>query len=284
MRKTGIIMNYSSKLNEFDILDLLNEYHSEMRKLKHKAAFVNSKIAELERELEHLKNSKQKRLAVVDELESFLEDISEEPKEVLPEKAAQKEAQKAVTKKSTGKKQRKKPGRKPQPLSQWDQMIYDSVAENGRIMLSRDIYFSLEKKAKEAGVFLNEEHARVKLNQCLVKMTNEKRMDLHKVNHPGRGFAYALPQWVDRDGNAMEAFQLLPEKAPIEDDKTQTVSKKSTAKSNIEAEKAAPKVKRKRIVKTKPEASSVSPKMKAEESAESIVATNLSAELPPETP
>ena len=29
-------MKFSDKLNEFDVLDLLNEYHSEMRKLKNK--------------------------------------------------------------------------------------------------------------------------------------------------------------------------------------------------------------------------------------------------------
>ena len=51
-------MKYSSKLNEFDILDLLNEYHSELRKLKHKVDFVKDKVAELEQQYSTIKKIK----------------------------------------------------------------------------------------------------------------------------------------------------------------------------------------------------------------------------------
>ncbi len=50
-------MKYSSKLNEFDILDLLNEYHSELRKLKHKVDFVKDKVAELEDQYSTIKKN-----------------------------------------------------------------------------------------------------------------------------------------------------------------------------------------------------------------------------------
>lgn len=256
MSKMGYKMNNLSELNELDILDLLNEYQSEMRKLRHKAAFVNSKISALEQELENIKNKKSRAKAFVDVLEEFPEETphSSIKKTSTPIDISIK---KPATKKRTRKAAPKKPGRKPQPLSQWDQMIYDSIAEHGRIMLSRDIYVSLEKKATEAGVFISEEHTRVKLNQCLVKMTSPKRMDVHKVNHPGRGYAYAIPQWVDKEGNALPEFHLRPEDTIQDEVKDETKTKKASNKKP----KAA-KVKRRRISKPIPEASSISAKKK----------------------
>lgn len=259
-------MNNLSELNEFDILDLLNEYQSEMRKLRHKAAFVNSKISALEQELENIKNKKSLAKAYVD----VFEELPEETPDTLIENElapVENKIQKIPAKKRT-RKVRKKPGRKPQPLSQWDQMIYDSIAEHGRIMLSRDIYVSLEKKATEAGVFISEEHTRVKLNQCLVKMTSPKRMDVHKVNHPGRGYAYAIPQWVDKEGNALPEFQLRPEDTIQDEVKAEVKTKKAPAKKavaakvDVPAAKEAAKTKRKRISKPKPEASSISARKK----------------------
>jgi hypothetical protein len=259
-------MNNLSELNEFDILDLLNEYQSEMRKLRHKAAFVNSKISALEQELENIKNKKSKAKAYVDAFEELPEETPDSSIENTSP-PVENTIKKSATKKRT-RKIRKKPGRKPQPLSQWDQMIYDSIAEHGRIMLSRDIYVSLEKKATEARVFISEEHTRVKLNQCLVKMTSPKRMDVHKVNHPGRGYAYAIPQWVDKEGNALPEFHLRPEDTIQDEVKTAVKTKKAPAKKAVAAKVDVPagkevsKTKRKRISKPKPEASSISAKKK----------------------
>jgi len=54
-------MKFSNKLNEFDILDLLNEYHSELRKLKYKTDYVKRKVAELEDHYNLLKSKSRYR-------------------------------------------------------------------------------------------------------------------------------------------------------------------------------------------------------------------------------
>jgi hypothetical protein len=240
-------MNYSDRLNEFDILDLLNEYHSEMRKLKHKVDFVKSKINELENELEAIKKRRDFGRSTIkfDEMSDDQSSVESAPEK---EPAASFDEPKAVVKTVVTNlvktpepvRQKKKPGRKPQPLSLWDQMIYDSVAEYGKAMLSRDIYESIKDKATAKGVFETEDKTKVKLNQCLVKMTS-KRTDLIKVNHPGRGFAYALPEWVDDNGSLPSEFIAPAEKAKK---KPIVPAKKIKGFQQIESKGKRPRIKK----------------------------------------
>ncbi len=165
-------MKYSSKLNEFDILDLLNEYQSELRKLKHKVDFVKSKIADLEEQYSVIKKIKSNFKPV--------EEVTSEHTEDAPK------VETSVTKKE----------RKPYPLSDWDKFIIQTIAERGHATLSKEIYDSVKQKAIEANIFTTDDKSKAKINQCLVKLTN-RREDLRKVKYKGRGFAYALPDWYD---------------------------------------------------------------------------------------
>ena len=228
-------MNYSTKLNELDILDLLNEYHAEMRKLHYKVAFVKSKITQLEEDLASLKRPLSgalvgnKEVFTQDEIEpSVVETVAPEAEkaEISPTKE---KAKKVVKKTAT-----KKPGRKLQPLSAWDQMIFDIISENGRALLSREILVFLIEKSIDAGLYESEDNTRIRLNQCLVKMTSENRKDLVKVNYSGRGYGYALPAWADDDGDALPEFAIKAEEAP------KTKKEKKTAKKTRRRIKAAP--------------------------------------------
>ncbi len=180
-------MKYSSKLNEFDILDLLNEYQSEMRKLKHKMDFVKQKIADLESLYLSIKGKKTATAPVAETPE--IEATESLPKE---KKAATEPVKKA---------------RKPYPLSAWDQFILQAIEENGRATLSKDIYEKTKEKAIAAGIFEDEDKAKAKVNQCLVKLSN-KRHDIRKVKHKGRGHAYALPVWFDERNRLIRAHAL----------------------------------------------------------------------------
>ena len=166
-------MKYSSKLNEFDILDLLNEYHSELRKLKHKMDYVKAKIADLETEYSLIKKIKDNALSV------------EKP-----------ESEGNFKRTTDAAEEQPKKERKPYPLSQWDKFIIESITANGHATLSKDIYASVKEKAIAANIFINDDKSKAKINQCLVKLTN-RRNDLRKVKYKGRGFAYALPDWYD---------------------------------------------------------------------------------------
>ncbi|MBU1369869.1 MAG: hypothetical protein KJ578_04975 [Bacteroidetes bacterium] len=179
-------MKYSSKLNEFDILDLLNEYHSELRKLKHKVDFVKDKVADLEAQYSTIKRIKAAATANV-------------KAETAPS-SEQQPAESSIV-------QSEKKSRKPYPLSDWDKFILQTIEETNRATLSKEIYDSVKEKAVAAGIFTTDDKSKSKINQCLVKLTN-RREDIRKVNHKGRGFAYALPQWYDERNRLKKEYRL----------------------------------------------------------------------------
>ncbi|PKP52971.1 MAG: hypothetical protein CVT92_06300 [Bacteroidetes bacterium HGW-Bacteroidetes-1] len=217
-------MKFSGTLNEFDILDLLNEYHSEMRKLKHKVAFVKTKIQDLEDQYKSIKQRADRARALhykeelqENELIDLTDDDFEEEGDINPRtlKPVKNDKRKAGFKKKEGKiiieyakstgKPKRKPGRKPQALSLWDSLIVDSIIENGKATISRELFERLKEKAIQGGFYESDDKTKIKLNQCLVKLTS-KRNDLVKVDYPGRGHAYALPSWVDKRMNLLPEF------------------------------------------------------------------------------
>jgi hypothetical protein len=183
-------MKYTQNLNEFDILDLLNEYHSELRKLEYKAEFVKGKIEELENLYFTLKSSKLSSNTELQKNERLTK--NDEITSVNAESGDASQDGNIVNK-----------SRKPYPLSRYDQIIMQCIEENGRATLSKDIFEKTKEKAIEEGIFESEEKAKSKINQCLVKLTN-RRGDIKKVNHKGRGFAYALPEWFDERGKIIK--------------------------------------------------------------------------------
>jgi hypothetical protein len=193
-------MKFSNKLNEFDILDLLNEYHSELRKLKYKTEYVKKKVSELE---EHYETVKLKKGRVRPEYQPAEEAVAGDQTQtsVVAEKKKRGRPAKPKVEKTEVKK------RKPYPLSIWDNMILGSIEEAGKAQLSKSIIEAVKVKASDAGIFETEEKLRSKINQCLVKLTN-KRHDLKKVNYKGKGFGYALPVWYDDRGKLRKEFGL----------------------------------------------------------------------------
>jgi hypothetical protein len=174
-------MKISTKLNEFDILDLLNEYYSELRKLRYKSDYVKFKISELEGRYNEIKRKKTRPLSSESMPESEVSTATSAP-------AATRGSKKPV-----------KAKRKPYPLSAWDKMIISGIETTGRALSSKTIFNQVKEKATAAGIYQTDEKAKAKINQCLVKLT-KRRKDLVKVNYKGRGYAYALPAFLDERG------------------------------------------------------------------------------------
>jgi hypothetical protein len=191
-------MKFSNKLNEFDILDLLNEYHSELRKLKYKTEYVKRKVAELEEHYNLLK-SKSRYRSDISTGEPNATDQSDNETTQKSEVEVVKRKRGRPAKVKTEVVAEKSKSRKPYPLSIWDNMILNSLQETNKAMLSKSIIESVGVKAVEAGIFDTEDKLKSKINQCLVKLAN-KRNDIKKVNYKGKGFGYALPGWYDEKG------------------------------------------------------------------------------------
>lgn len=159
-----------NSLTASDIMDLISDYKSEIRKLTAKISFCENRIYELEDLL-----SKANAITNVDNIDLYYnaKATRHRKKEILP--------------------------RKPYPISEWDKIILDILKESGKVQLSKDIYEKCFVKSKEMGIFLDDIKSKAKINQCLVKLTS-RRHDIVKIKYGGRGFAYCLPEWFNENG------------------------------------------------------------------------------------
>lgn len=172
------------QLTQSEIMDLIADYKSEIKKLNTKITFCRQKIEELETTLTNL------------EATSFPEIISKEIKATF------------ATRNGLHTKRKELQPRKPHPLSEWDNIILEAVRENGRATLSKSIYEMGIEKAKANGLFTDEEKTKAKINQCLVKLANHRR-DLVKIRYGGRGFAYCYPEWIDEKGKLKKEYAII---------------------------------------------------------------------------
>ena len=163
-------------LTTSDIMDLISDYKSEIRKLNAKISFCENRILELEELID-------------DENISSASDSNDDNGNKLFSRTRKKET---------------KP-RKPYPLSDWDQIILDILKDNGKAQLSKDIYEQVFERAKKSGIYIDDIKSKAKINQCLVKLTS-RRNDLVKVRYGGRGFAYCLPEWIDENGKIKSEY------------------------------------------------------------------------------
>ena len=161
-------------LTTSDIMDLISDYKSEIRKLSAKITFCENRIYELEDMLSQ-NNSASTSIDQPKQIKSF---------------------------------RKKESNRRPYPLSDWDRIILGIINEAGKPQLSKDIYDKAFVRAKDAGIFLDDEKSSAKINQCLVKLTN-RRSDLAKVRYGGRGYAYCLPEWIDENGVLKSEYRVF---------------------------------------------------------------------------
>lgn len=246
-------MKFPTRLNELDIIDLLNEYHSELRKLKQKMVFVKSKITELEVQLEGVK-SKSKRYKADEAAEEAAFEMEAAVETTVAPKVPGKRGRKpkvvveaAVTEKPEIKIRRQR------LLSQWDNMVIESLREKGKALASNDLFGHFEEKVKAAGLFESEDKLRFKLNQILVKLSN-KRGELAKVAYPGRGFAYALPEWMNEKGKLLKEFMFEKENKAKKPGRKKKVVLKKAEKPPITGKRRGRKPKSAALAPPAPEA------------------------------
>ena len=161
---------------------------------------------------------------------------------------------KVVAETESGAEKPKEKQRRKRLLSDWDNMVIESLREKGKALASHDLFNAFAEKVKAAGIEESEDKLRFKLNQILVKLTN-KRGDLAKAAYPGRGFAYALPEWLNEKGKLLKEFAFETEKKA----KKTGGKKKASVKKSV---KIAPTGKRRG---RKPKAAVVAPSTEATE-------------------
>mgnify|MGYP003329176905 CR=1 FL=1 len=88
-------------------------------------------------------------------------------------------------------------------LSPWDEFIINALKEKQHVLISKDLIEISKSKAEKDNVKFDLDEVKNMLNRSLHKMAN-KRNDLIKTKYEGKGFAYALPNWVNQTNKSLK--------------------------------------------------------------------------------
>lgn len=87
-------------------------------------------------------------------------------------------------------------------LSDWDTFILNSLKDKQKVLTTSTL---TEIGVADSSIKLGAAQIKTKLNASLHKLANKKGL-LAKVEHSGRGFAYALQEWVSDDGQLPKKY------------------------------------------------------------------------------
>lgn len=87
-------------------------------------------------------------------------------------------------------------------LSEWDDFVLKSLNEKGKVLTTSEL---TKIGVADASIKLGAAQIKTKLNASLHKLANKKGL-LAKVEHSGRGFAYALQEWVSASGELPKKY------------------------------------------------------------------------------
>jgi hypothetical protein len=87
-------------------------------------------------------------------------------------------------------------------LSEWDNFILKSLKEKQKVLTTSAL---TKTGVSDSSIKLGSAQIKTKLNASLHKLANKKGM-LVKVEHSGRGFAYALQEWVSESGELPKKY------------------------------------------------------------------------------
>lgn len=229
-------------MSPLEVRDLINQYQSDLRKLQFQTLRTQAIIRELEQfaaEAEEALSLEEARIqelpaAGIEKPSAQAADAAPKEKaeakpekaEAKPEKAeAKSKKTEATTKgKKTGQpKKSKKTGSSTKKkktatqkedsqksskseagyrLSDWDQFVIDRLKEKQSAMTTSDF---ASAAVKDKSIDFGEAQIKVKLNRSLHKLANKKNV-LVKVEHSGRGFAYALSDWLNSKGELPKKY------------------------------------------------------------------------------
>jgi hypothetical protein len=226
-------MEYT-QLSPLEVRDLINQYQSDLRKLQFQTLRTQAIIRELEQfaaEAEEALSLEEARIqelpaAGIEKPSAQAADAAPKEKaEAKPEKAeAKSKKTEATTKgkktgqpkksKKTGSSTKKKTATQKEDsqksskseasyrLSDWDQFVIDRLKEKQSAMTTSDF---ASAAVKDKSIDFGEAQIKVKLNRSLHKLANKKNV-LVKVEHSGRGFAYALSDWLNSKGELPKKY------------------------------------------------------------------------------
>jgi hypothetical protein len=212
-------MKKSTILTHHEINDLIRKYQSELRKLEYQVNKIQEALSDLHTMQEDFAGQEQEvssanghsSTAVTAKSKSSSTAVKkQEAPAKKPEKAERKPkgrpGRKPKAKPGNRTKKTKKSGRSSgYRLSVWDEFILNALEGANKTLINSELYEQAKDYAAENKIEIANEKLRGKLSRSIHKLAN-KRKELVKVPYDGKGFAYALTNWVTAEGKLKQKY------------------------------------------------------------------------------
>jgi hypothetical protein len=224
-----------ARLSKGDVRDLLQEYQSKRKKYEFYLEETDSAIKKLEKALgtavdedekptrrgrkpKVVKATPKKRGRKAKRGRPKLAKVK--PFTKVTRKTRKKVAKKAVRKVKTRAKVKlakpkvlKKRGRKPSKkaprkftLSNWDNFLLKTLADEKLALIKSEFVDAAKHSSELATSGMTPGQIEIKITQSLHKLSNKKKL-ITKVKYYGKGYAYALKDWITRKGDLMKIYR-----------------------------------------------------------------------------
>lgn len=181
-----------TQLSSSEIQDLINRYNSELKKLEFQVDEVNLTLSELENLLADVEGREQ---TAIEKVQSKTSKIA-----ISDERGGSGRGRSAMVAESdVTRPEKSNTVKKGYKLSFWDEYVIKSILKSNRAIITQEIIESVQEQAAQAGVRTNLDEVKKRVIRSLQKLVN-RRGDLVKVAFKGKGYAYAMPEWLTPRG------------------------------------------------------------------------------------
>jgi len=215
-----------ARLSKDDVKDLLQEYRSKRKKYEFYLDETDTAIKKLEKALSTSVEEDEKpvrRGRKPKAVKLAPKKRGRKPKRGPKPKAA-KVRQSAKIARKPGRKVRakakpakvkvpKKRGRKPTKkaprkftLSSWDNFLIKTLNDKKLALIKSEFVEAAKLSADIVTAEMTPEQIEIKVTQSLHKLSNRKKI-IAKVKYYGKGYAYALKEWITRKGDLMKIYR-----------------------------------------------------------------------------
>lgn len=91
-------------------------------------------------------------------------------------------------------------------LSDWDLFILDELKSARMVLVNSDFFRLATKRIKKLKIEMTKTQLHGKINRSIHKLTH-KREEIVKVSFSGKGYAYALKEWLDENDNLLLRYK-----------------------------------------------------------------------------
>lgn len=194
-------------LDPVEIEQLISVYHSELRQLNYRVLSVRKNIEQLETALSKQSTSKRQSVVATPAV------VATKP--VAPTVAAPSLAPAPTPKSSSSTSGARAPKKVNMPdpvqvrrvrkLSPWDEFIITTLQTKDKVLIMSE-FLDIVKGEFAGAKGWTEAKIKSKLNAVFHKLANKKG-NIVKISFEGRGFAYALPKWLNPAGELKKKYR-----------------------------------------------------------------------------